>query len=76
MKKLLMMLILSGFCFSASATEVLHQDTTTRQDTTKRQIKKKTIGKTKNMKKKNWSKKDSLKNKDQRTDTTTRPIQK
>ena len=77
MKKLLMILMMSAFCFSASAIDVPQQDTTkTSKDSTKKQMKKKPTSKTKSMKKKSSSKKDSLKNKDNRTDTTMRPMQK
>jgi Flp pilus assembly protein TadB len=77
MKKLLMILTLSAFCFSASAMQSPQQDKTkTSQDSTKKQMKKKSATKTKGMKKKNSSKRDSLKNTDRRTDTTTRPLHK
>jgi Flp pilus assembly protein TadB len=77
MKKLIMMLMMAAFCFSASAMDVPQQDTTkTSRDTSKKQMKKKPASKTKSMKKKNSSKKDSLKNSDNRTDTTTRPMHK
>lgn len=71
MKKLMMILLMSGFCLAVSAPNVLAQDTTrTRQDTTKTDKKKK-----KDMKHKDKSKQDSTKH-DQKRDTTTRPPQK
>jgi len=77
MKKLLMILMLSAFSYAASATYLPQQDTVkSRQDTTRKHTSKKYPTKKKTMKKKNWPKKDTLnKNKNQKTDTTARPIQ-
>jgi len=75
MKKLITMMMLAAFCWSASATTVPQQGTTrTRQDTTKKATKKKPGKKT--MKRKDWSKKDTLKNQHPKRDTTVRPPQK
>ncbi|WP_353137024.1 hypothetical protein [Pseudopedobacter sp.] len=66
MKKLMMMVVLIVFCFSASAAGIPQQDPA-RQDTTKGPVKKKT-GSKKPMKK-DWPKKDTTDNK---RDTITR----
>lgn len=65
MKKLMMMVVLFIFCFSASAE--IQQQKPTRQDTTKGPMKKKTGSK--KPVKKDWPKKDTT---DHRRDTTTR----
>jgi hypothetical protein len=76
MKKLMMILMLSAFCLSASANEVLQQDTTkTRQDTTRKHGSKNSPAHKKPMKK-NGSKQDTLKRNGQRRDTTVTPPQK
>jgi Ni/Co efflux regulator RcnB len=71
MKKLMMILVLFAFCFSATAA--LQQDSTrTKQDTTKKDVKKKSTYK----KDKEDKSKDSVKNKRLEIDTTIVPLEK
>lgn len=76
MKKLVMMMLLSTFCFTTFAIEMPYQDTTRqKQDTTKKRMEKKSPAK-KSTKKKGWpAKNDTLKRTDPRPDTTMRPPQ-
>lgn len=73
MKKLMMTMLLSAFCWTAFASNLPWQDTTKkRQDTTKKHVKKASPVHKKT--KKDWSKKrDTMNKKDRKPDSTLKP---
>jgi Flp pilus assembly protein TadB len=74
MKKSLLTLLMTAFCFAAFAMEVPQQDTTkVKQQHSKKSSQKSTGKKSKNWKKSDSSKRDTMNNKTGRMDSTVRP---